>query len=249
MSPLNSFPANDRTAGRGSWLFVHVPKCGGTSVLQTIRETTPQPSGLELNGDDLFEKKAILDLYAERLAFARVVYGHRVFAELRQFMPQPVRMVTVLRHPIDRAISHYNFILTRPRDRQRVHGALTRNDMRVPFADWLEGFPPAANHLVWMLFHVLSDSPRVFDFSRRVGPEEYRVVSGRLHEFTHIHFAEKGGVDTAIRQITGRGPRVENMNRQHFIDPADPDARSAAAAVCYLDALLYEQAISVRTIH
>ena len=25
---------------------MHIPKCGGTSVLQTIRETHPQPSGL-----------------------------------------------------------------------------------------------------------------------------------------------------------------------------------------------------------
>ena len=237
-SPLDLNTADDLTAGRGSWLFVHVPKCGGTSVLQTIRETYPQPSGLELNGDHLVEKRVILDLYAERLTVARVVYGHRVFAGLRQFMPQPARMVTVLRDPIDRAISHYNFILTRPLERQRVLGALTRNDTRVPFVDWLKEFPPAANHLVWMLFHVLSDSPSVFDFARRVGLEEYRVVSAGLRQFTHIYFAEKGGVDAAIRKITGRGPRVENMNPQQFVDPADPDARAAAAAACHLDVLL-----------
>jgi hypothetical protein len=242
MSPVNPLPADDEATPPGSWLFVHIPKCGGTSVLQAIRETHPPPTGFELNGGHLIEKKAILEHSAGRLSFANCVYGHRVFAGLRQFMPQPARMVTVVRHPVDRAISHYNFILTRPLDRQRFHGALTPDDVRVPFADWITEFPPACNHLVWMLFHVLSDSLRIFDFSRRVGLEEYHLVSAKLHEFTHVHLAEEGGVATAIRQICGGGPRVENVNRRHFIDPADPDARSAAAAACPLDIAIYEQA-------
>ena len=157
-------------------------------------------------------------------------------------MPQPARMATGLRHPVDRAISHYNFILTRPPQRQVVHGALTPDDMRVPFRAWLAEFPPAGNHLIWMLFHVLGDSPRVFDFSRRAGVEEYRVVSDRLHEFANVHLAEAGGVATAIGPLTGRGPRIENVNRQHAVDPAAPEARAAAAAACQFDIAIYEQA-------
>lgn len=242
MPPAESSITADAPADDGSWLFVHVPKCGGTSVLHAIRETHPEPGGLELNGDHLVDKNAILELAADRLPRARIVYGHRVFAGLGRLMPQPARMVTVLRHPVDRSISHYNFILTRPPDRQRAHGALTRDDVRVPFTDWLAEFPPASNHLVWMLFHVLGDSAGVFDFSRRVGPEEHRLVSQRLHQFAHVHLAEAGGVATAILQMTGRGPRVENATRRFVVDPADPVARAAAAAACPLDIALYEQA-------
>lgn len=240
MPPVNSSRVENAPSD-GSWLFVHVPKCGGTSVLQAIRETHPAPGGLELNGDQFVDKSTILELAADRLPRARIVYGHRVFAGLRRLMPQPARMVTVLRNPVDRAISHYNFILTRPPDRQVVHGALTPDNVRVPFTAWLAEFPPAGNHLVWMLFHVLGDSPRVFDFSRRAGVEEYRVVSDKLHEFACVHLAETGGVATAIGQLTGRGPRIENANRQHAVDPADPDARAAAAAACSLDLAIYEQ--------
>lgn len=230
----------------GSWLFVHVPKCGGSSVLHAIRETYPQPSGLELNGDHLVDKNTILSLFADRLSRAQVVYGHRVFAGLGRLMPKPTRMVTVLRHPVDRAISHYNFILTRPLERQRVHGALTRDGVRIPFADWLAEFPPAGNHLVWMLFQVLGDSPRVFDFSQRVGPEQFRVVSERIHQFVHLHLVEEGGVGTAIRQITAREPRIKNANRRHAVDPADLDARAAATAACHFDIAIYQLAKKIQ---
>mgnify|MGYP003350421959 FL=1 len=187
MPPADSpFKETDPTM-RGSWLFVHVPKCGGTSVLQAIRETHPEPLGLELNGDQFVDKRTILESVADRLPAARVVFGHRVFAGLARSMPQPARMVTVLRDPVDRAISHYNYILTRPPDRQLAHGALTPSNLRVPFKAWLEEFPPARNHLVWMLFHVLGDSPRVFDFSLRVSAIEHGVeFTARLTTGDHV---------------------------------------------------------------
>lgn len=242
MPPADAAGVETDPNTRGSWLFVHVPKCGGTSVLRSIREAYPEPLGLELNGDQFVEKRAILARIADRLPTARVVFGHRVFAGLARSMPRPARMVTVLRDPVDRAISHYNYILTRPADRQLLLGALTRTNVRVPFAAWFDEFPPARNHLVWMLFHVLGDTPRVFDFSLHAGASEHRVVTERLNAFADVHFVEAGGVAAAIRQITGHGPRVESANSSHAIDPADPEARAAAAAACPLDIALYEQA-------
>ena len=112
----------------------------------------------------------------------------------------------------------------------------------MPFVAWLAEFPPAHNHLVWMLFHVLGNCPCVFDFSRRVGLDEYRVVSESLHMFAHVYLLEEGGIATAILQITGREPRIKNANRLHAVDPADPDARAAAVAACQLDIAIYEQA-------
>jgi hypothetical protein len=231
------------SCGCGSSIFVHVTKCGGTSILNSIREAFPVPLGIELNGDRFSDKNSILAQIADRLPTAKIVYGHRVFAGLRPIMRQPVQMVTVLRNPIDRAISQYNYILTRPRERQIVHRALTQNNVRVPFAAWLEEFPPASNHLIWMLAQVLGDQPRVFDFSERAGVDDFRLVSRRLHMFSNVFFVENGGVDTAIRELTGLGPRRENVNAQRSIDPADPETRAAAAAASALDIAIYEQAL------
>jgi hypothetical protein len=229
-------------ASHGSTLFVHIPKCGGTSILESIRAAFPESDRLELNGDQFTNKDQIAARVADRLPHASIVYGHRVFAGLGRHMRQPVRLVTVMRDPIERAISQYNYILTRPTERQIVHNALTPDHVRVPFADWLQEFPPAANHIVWMLSQVLGDGPTVFDFSLRVGTEEARLVSERLTLLTNVYFFEQSGVDAAIETLTGLPPRRENAHLRRFVDPADPLVREAAALACTLDRAVYTQA-------
>lgn len=238
---MNHTPDTRGDANR-SWLFVHITKCGGTSILEAIREAYPESRRLELNGDHYTEKSQILADVGGRLPSASIVYGHRVFSGLVPFMQQPVQMVTVLRNPIDRAISQYNYILSRPPERQVVHGALTANNVRVPFAAWLNDFPPASNHLVWMLYQVLGEEPRVFDFSRRVGHAEYQIVSERLPSFSQIFFVDTAGVDAAIGVLTGLPPRVANVGTGISVDPADPEARRMAAEACALDLRIYAQA-------
>ena len=227
----------------GSWLFAHITKCGGTSILEAIREAYPESSRLELNGDQYTEKSTILADVGRRLPSASIVFGHRVFAGLCPFMRQPVQMVTVLRNPIDRAISHYNFILTRPPERQVVHRALTAENVRVPFAAWLNDFPPASNHIVWMLYQVLGDERRVFDFSRRVGDAEFQLVSERIDMFSRMYFVESSGIAAATSELTGLQPRVANMGTGRFVDPSDQQARHAAAQACSHDLAIYEQAL------
>ena len=227
----------------GSWLFAHITKCGGTSILEAIREAYPESSRLELNGDHYTEKSRILADVGGQLRSAAIVFGHRVFSGLVPFMQPPVQMVTVLRNPIDRAISQYNYILTRPPERQVVHRALTANNVRVPFAAWLNDFPPASNHIVWMLYQVLGDENRVFDFSRRVGHAEFQLVSERLQSFSQIFFIENAGVDEATRVLTGLPSRVANVGSGRFVDPADQEARNAAAQACGHDLAIYEQAL------
>ena len=235
--------ADSPHAASGSWLFVHITKCGGTSILEAIREAYPESSRLELNGDQYAEKSAMLAAIGRRLPSASIVFGHRVFAGLRHSMRQPVQMVTVLRNPIDRAISQYNFILTRPPERQFVHRALSADNVRVPFAAWLNEFPPAGNHIVWMLYHVLGDEARVFDFSRRVGHAEFQLVSERLPTFSRMYFVESAGIAAATSTLTGLPPRVANVGTGRFVDPADPHARQAAAQACSYDLAIYEQAL------
>jgi hypothetical protein len=229
-------------ASNGSTLFVHIPKCGGTSILESIRAAFPESVRLELNGDQFTNKNQIAARVADRLPHASIVYGHRVFAGLGRHMRQPLRLVTVMRDPIERAISQYNYILTRPTERQLVHKALTPSHVRVPFAAWLYEFPPAANHIVWMLSQVLGDGPSVFDFSLRVGADESRLVSERLALFSDVYFFEQAGVDAAIEALTGLPPRRENAHTRRFVDPADPLVREAAALACTLDRAVYDHA-------
>jgi len=238
MKPLLNTPSN----AKGSVLFIHVAKCGGTSILEAIRERYAESQRVELNGDQYTEKRGILAAVGDRLHDTSIVYGHRVFSSLGDFMRQPVQIVTVLRNPIDRTISQYNYILTRPPERQIVHRALTPDNVRVPFAAWLRDFPPANNHIVWMLYQVLSDEPRVFDFARRVGLDEFRIVEERLGIFSQVYFVESGGVDAAIHDLTGLPPRVANVGPQQFVDPADPEVRELAATACELDLAIYDQA-------
>ncbi len=101
-------------------VFLHIQKCGGTSVGEYIKSKYKEEEYLEL-----YTKKIPIDLvvdttephlrirtYLESLDLSKVkiVFGHAVFNGIEEYFPnQKVKYYTILRNPIDRIISLYNF--------------------------------------------------------------------------------------------------------------------------------------------
>jgi hypothetical protein len=98
----------------GSLIFLHIPKAAGTT-LHAIIEAEYGPDAV-WNIDRRRWREA-LAAFAELPAAARqkvkVFKGHMEFG-LHRHLPFPARYLTMLRHPVDRVVSNYYYILRAP---------------------------------------------------------------------------------------------------------------------------------------
>jgi Galactose-3-O-sulfotransferase len=102
----------DRNA-REAIIFIHLPKCGGTTFNRIIEWEYPPLRVFSI--DPSFFRWSYHRLQqwpARRLARIQVFKGHMPFG-LHELLPQPATYITVLRDPIDRAVSEYYYALTR----------------------------------------------------------------------------------------------------------------------------------------
>ncbi len=97
--------------------FLHIPKTGGSTVSGLIESLQ--------SGESVWSHRSghrwaeLLQASPERLAAVRLFVGH-FGGLLQQFYPGPLRYLTVMRDPLERAISHYRHVLRDPN--HALHG-------------------------------------------------------------------------------------------------------------------------------
>ena len=108
---------------RPLWIFLHVPKCGGTTLKAHLeRHFTMDEQLVDFThwGRSYRERHGRPD-FADRPAAdrarAEVLAGHHLDHRVRDLVPGPreTRFVTVLRDPAERCVSLYNFRWSRGR--------------------------------------------------------------------------------------------------------------------------------------
>lgn len=97
-------------AGEPILVFVHIRKTAGTTLRRIIRRQHPR--GTVWESDNETPPR----LSPEMFARMRVLQGHFPFG-IHARLPRPVSYLTLLRDPIDRALSVYYFARRRPRSR------------------------------------------------------------------------------------------------------------------------------------
>jgi hypothetical protein len=110
-------------AGEGCYFFLHVPKTAGTSLRNMLWQMFPEDRiypnrrvlDPETGNPNLYYHSAIY--YAPRAALANplLVAGHFPLVA-RDILPKPVKTITFLRDPLERALSHLKHV-----QRQRPH--------------------------------------------------------------------------------------------------------------------------------
>jgi hypothetical protein len=101
-------------------VFLHIQKCGGTSVGNYIKSKYKEEEYLELYTRKIprnlvigkTEPRSRIKSYLESLDLEKIkiVFGHGVFNGMEEYFPnQKVEYHTLFRNPIDRIISLYNF--------------------------------------------------------------------------------------------------------------------------------------------
>ncbi|PEN12821.1 hypothetical protein CRI94_12510 [Longibacter salinarum] len=84
-------------------IFTHIPKTAGTSFFRRVFHPNVEPN-------EILSQTSLLSFRRSLRPDHRVVTGHRAFG-LHRLTRRPCRYVTMLRQPVDRAISAYHFIL------------------------------------------------------------------------------------------------------------------------------------------
>ena len=94
-------------------IFTHIPKTSGTSF---IREYVYK----NVDQDQIYKYKGIKRLLRDSLDTKRVVVGHSKYG-IHHFIKRPCAYATILREPLDHAISFYYFILQEYEEKQFEH--------------------------------------------------------------------------------------------------------------------------------
>lgn len=131
--------------------FIHIPKTGGTAVKGVLAEWGAQNAGGKVGGHEL----DFLALSAAQQAQYAVLWGHRGVGIHRHpdyKLHKLVRYVTILRHPVAKVVSQYDFEWgTRSSQCQSGREQLWVNCVKPSFSTWFhmtrlknEGGPWAA---------------------------------------------------------------------------------------------------------
>src|ERR1700723_3784624 len=91
------------------YYFFHIPKTAGVTKAYGLLPKFFAPA--EICPHVTFD--ALLGISAEERAKYRLFHGH-FYNHLPHFLPEPLNVLTLLRHPFERAISHYRYILSSP---------------------------------------------------------------------------------------------------------------------------------------
>jgi hypothetical protein len=93
----------------GIFVFLHLPKTGGSTLAGLIRRQYP-PDALRPAGNMFKTPDAIAPTLRELGgAGARATYGHFSFG-FRRWLPPDAQLVTLLREPLERTLSHYYYV-------------------------------------------------------------------------------------------------------------------------------------------
>jgi Galactose-3-O-sulfotransferase len=112
-------------------VFLHVPKTAGTTLRATLRFKYPAETVTLHDLTDPGAAMARIPLEVRRSA--RVITGHLPYG-VHRHIPQDCDYVTVLRHPVARAVSEYHYIRSHPG--HRFHDELVSGDLSL--AEFIE---------------------------------------------------------------------------------------------------------------
>ena len=96
-------------------IYLHIPKAAGTTLNGIINQQYPRQQLFRFDG--INNHHIFTDMPQEKQNKVKLLRGHFAFG-LHQFISRPCTYFTVLRHPIKRVISQYNYIRNNPKNPQ-----------------------------------------------------------------------------------------------------------------------------------
>lgn len=247
-----------RTKPEYIYLYQHVPKCAGTSVLRSLRQL--KKASLIL-GFKCKTKAEVLERANRELKinpnYLRAIAGHRVYYGLHELSSAPPRYFTFLRHPVKRIISLYNYMVDIALDVNHIHH---KRNVQIMFKDdgkllsFREWFAPKDfnenNHILRFFYHAMEGD--LIPGAKIDTISEYHVERAQefLHKCWFIGFTETFADDIRFvcSAIGVSSPKKKfNQSKKHFTLEQDPEVESLILEKNILDLQIYEYAKKLRS--
>lgn len=233
---------------RPVYAFLHIPKCAGTSFGEQVREGLPAERYLELyqQAGHPARRATVLGLEERRRRGLDVVFGHDVYDGVHTDLGRPARYLTVVRDPVERLISQYNFNVDYWRGKPRSADVLSDDPYRADgglqsFEEWLESHPHVHNLMAGYLCHSFM---AYFDYGTPVTAERFRGALSRLESFYYVGLTQSFDLECQhfFRWIGLRGASLtrHNVSYPHYW-LTDQALRRRALRLNGMDAELYER--------
>jgi Galactose-3-O-sulfotransferase len=220
---------------------VHVPKTGGTSLVEAIESEYGADSLVRLYlGGFGIPLEEFLGWPRRRLRQTRAVAGHYEFGPAAS-LPGPSTYLTILRDPVDRVISHYYYVMTEPTliELHQAHGSDASVEAHVTRSP---------------LRHLVNNAQTrqlggdMHQPGRPAGPVELSRAMRRIdEEFAVVGVQERLDLSLALmRSVLGwaehRLPRLNVTASKPDPIHIDPTDRAIVLEHNQLDAVLYAHA-------
>lgn len=232
---------------RPLYAFLHIPKCAGTSFAETIREKMPAERylGLYEQAGPEVRRASVLGLAPSQARALRVVFGHDVYDGVHADLGRTGRYLTVVRDPVERLLSQYNFNVDYWRGKPRQAGALSDDPYHadgrlMSFEEWLESHPQIHN---LMAGYISQSFMSYIPYGTLLTPERFRRALSRLASFHYIGLTDRFDLESQhfFRWIGLRDSRMarRNVSYPHYW-LTDKAVRERVLRLNAMDAELYE---------
>ena len=230
---LTLFPPDKMDTVNQPLVFLHIGKCGGTSFDNVMRRA------------------------AKDINRRYVGYKHFDWSYIERVFGTNVNVLTILRHPVDRAISHFNFAKRLPwtkgmkiRDQtisEYLNDAKSMHETRTVWCDgqagvmWLTG--THVDNWVQIPESLIESREKVFAQTKYIA----QLTIERLLNTTWFGILED--LDRSMKMLStslGRGVAMAKLNHNKHKDNAEnEDVRKKLAELMPFDIWLYEYALKV----
>jgi Galactose-3-O-sulfotransferase len=183
---------SEEKAMRSALIFLHVPKSAGTTFNRIMDWEYNPLRVYSINGRYFrWSYRRLCQLSPKRLARIQVFKGHMPFG-LHRLLPQQSTYLTILRDPVDRAISSYYFTIN---DRFHPDRHIVR---KLSIAQFVQTYQPSNEQT-----KMIAGTNPAYDFlAGECTPETLRIAIENLqHRFTFVGLSERFEESLALAKV------------------------------------------------